>query len=383
MATSAKTTARTKSPRLPAIDLMRGIVMILMTVDHASHTFNNGRVFGDSVFQWKPGTPLPAGQFLTRWITHLCAPTFVLLAGTALALSTAARLERGDRAADIDRHIAIRGALLIVLDAIWMSFVFVGPGKVLFQVLYAIGASFLCMIPLRRLSDRTLLVVGLGLALLDEPLLGVLSLGHLEQSLPAALLASGGYFANGHFLVGYPLFPWLGMMCAGWVLGRKLLALPDAERGALATRLLAAWGVGLLLLFIVVRGVNSFGNMLLYRDDGSLVQWLHVSKYPPSIAYIGLELGIASLMLAALFAVTQRRPDFAAPVQMLGKVALFYYLLHAHLMLLAGSLAGIIDRFGMASAYLGAAATVATLYPLCVVYRRYKVAHPLGWTRYV
>ena len=357
--------------------------MILMTVDHASHTFNKGRIFGDSVFGWKPGTALPAGQFLTRWITHLCAPTFVLLAGTALALSTTARLARGDREADIDRHIATRGALLIVLDAVWMSFVFVGPGKVLFQVLYAIGASFLCMVPLRRLSDRALLVVGLGLALLDEPLLGVLSLGHLEQSLPAALVASGGYFANGHFLVGYPLLPWLGMMCMGWVLGRKLLALTDAERSAVATRLLVAWGIGLLLLFVVVRGANSFGNMLLYRDDGSLVQWLHVSKYPPSIAYVGLELGIASLMLAALFAVTQRRPDFAAPVQTLGKVALFYYLLHAHLMLLVGWLAGIIDRYGIASAYLGAAATVAALYPLCVVYRRYKVAHPGGWTGYV
>jgi uncharacterized membrane protein len=371
------------SARLPAIDVMRGIVMILMTIDHASHTFNKGRVFSDSFLGWIPGTPLPAGQFLTRWITHLCAPTFVLLAGTALALSTDSRLKRGDRPADIDRHIAVRGALLVVLDAAWMSLVFVGPGRVLFQVLYAIGASFLCMVPLRRLSDRALLAVGLGLALLDEPLLGVLSLGHLERSLPAALVASGGFFANGHFVVGYPLFPWLGMMCAGWVLGRRLLALPDAERNGVATRMLAAWGAGLLLLFVVVRGANSFGNMLLYRDDGSLVQWLHVSKYPPSIAYVGLELGIASLMLAALFAVTEKNPDFAAPVQTLGKVALFYYLLHAHLMWLAGRLAGIIDQLGMASAYVGAAATAAALYPLCVLYRRYKVAHPRAWTRFV
>ena len=250
-------------------------------------------------------------------------------------------------------------------------------------MLYAIGMSFLCMVPLRRLSDRALLGVGLGLALLDEPLLGVLSLGHLERSLPAALVASGGMFAGGHFIVGYPVFPWLGMMCAGWVLGRRLLALPEAERDAAATRLLAAWGVGLLLLFAVVRGANSFGNMLLYRDDGSLVQWLHVSKYPPSIAYIGLELGIASLVLAGLFAVTHRRPGFAGPVQTLGKVALFYYLLHAHLMMLAGWLAGILDRLGLASAYVGAAATAVVLYPFCVVYRRYKVAHPGGWTRFV
>src|SRR5512140_584356 len=149
--------------RLPAIDVMRGFVMILMTVDHASDVFNKGRLFTDGLFIWTPGTPLPLAQFLTRWITHLCAPTFVLLAGTALALSTEGRARRGDTPRSIDKHLAIRGALLILLDVVWMTPVFVGPGHALFQVLYALGASFLCMIPLRRLSDRTLMGVGLGL----------------------------------------------------------------------------------------------------------------------------------------------------------------------------------------------------------------------------
>jgi uncharacterized membrane protein len=373
----------TTESRLPAIDVMRGLVMILMTVDHASDTFNAGRVFGDAAFAWVPGSPLPAGQFLTRWITHLCAPTFVLLAGTALALSTEGRARRGDPPSAIDRHIIVRGAVLVAMDAVWMSPMFLGVGRVLFQVLYAIGASLICMAALRRLSDGALLAVGLALMILDEPLLIGLSMAHLERTLPAALLAGGGLFAHGHFIVGYPLFPWLGMMCLGWVLGRRLLAWPSTTRNRMAARTLTQWGLALLAVFAVVRDANSFGNMFLLRDDGSLVQWLHVSKYPPSVSYTGLELGLAALLLAGLFAITERRPNFAAPVRTLGQVALFYYLLHLHLMMLFANVAGVQAKLGLASAYEGALGALVVLYPACVLYRRYKAAHPGGWRQYV
>ena len=369
--------------RLLAIDVMRGLVMVIMTVDHASEAFNRGRVFTDATFLYTPGTPLPLAQFLTRWITHLCAPTFVLLAGTALALSTASRMRRGDAPREIDKHLAIRGALLIALDPTWMAPIFVGPGNFLFQVLYAIGASFLCMIPLRRLGDFALLAVGLGLAVGDELLVGAAAATGTMSSLPVALLASGGSFANGRFIIGYPFLPWLGIMCVGWVLGRKLLAWPAAERDRIATHVLAAWGVALLVVFAVVRGANGFGNMALYRDDGSLAQWLHVSKYPPSISYDALELGLAALTMAVLFRVLARKPDFAAPVRTLGQVALFYYLLHAHVMTLVATVTKTHHELGLASAWLGAAATLLVLAPVCAWYRRYKGANPGGWRQYV
>ncbi len=375
--------AAPRPPRLPAIDILRGLVMVVMTIDHSSDIFNAGRLFTDSVGLWTPGSPLPLAQFLTRWITHLCAPTFVLLAGTALALSTAGRMRRGESPASIDRHIAIRGALLVALDPLWMGLGLVGPGVVLLQVLYAIGGSLLAMTLLRRLSDRALLVVGLSFAILDEPLLMALSALHVERTVPAALLAGTGVFLGGHFIVGYSLFPWLGIMCAGWALGRRLLVWPEAERGARAARTLAMWGLGLLGAFVVVRGANSFGNMFLLRDDGSFAQWLHVSKYPPSVAYDGLELGLACLALAALFVVTERRPGFAAPLRTLGQVALFYYLLHVHLLALVGWLTGWRGRFGLGATYAGALLTVLALYPLSAWYGRYKVAHPGGWRQYV
>jgi uncharacterized membrane protein len=369
--------------RLAAIDVMRGIVMILMTIDHASEAFNGGHLLTDSVGMWTPGMVLPEAQFLTRWITHLCAPTFVLLAGTALALSTDSRMRRGDAPGTIDRHLAIRGVLLIALDAAWMSMAILSPGKVLFQVLYAIGAAFLFMIPLRRLSDRALLALGLSLAVLDEPLAFLLLKTGLSGTLPAALLVMPGVFLDRHFIVGYPALPWLAIMCVGWVLGRRLLAWPVADRSRIAARVLASWGITLLVLFAVVRGANASGNMGLPREDGSLVQWLHVSKYPPSVSFDSLELGIASLMLAALFLACERNPDFLAPVRALGQTALFYYLLHIHVMMLVAYFAGVQGKLGLTGAYLGMACTVLALYPFVRWYGRYKVAHPGGWRQYV
>lgn len=369
--------------RLAAIDVMRGIVMILMTIDHASEAFNGGRLMTDSVGQWKPGMALPAAQFLTRWITHLCAPTFVLLAGTALALSTDSRMRRGDSPRDIDRHIAIRGVLLIALDMVWMSMAILSPGRILLQVLYAIGASLLFMIPLRRLSDGALLAVGLSLAVLDEPLAALLIKVHLASTLPAALLVGYGVFLDGRFIVGYPMLPWLAILCVGWVLGRRLLAWPAADRSRIAARVLATWGVALLVVFAVVRGANAWGNMGLLREDGSLVQWLHVSKYPPSVSFDGLELGIASLILATLFLACERNPEFLAPVRVLGQTALFYYLLHIHLMMLVAHSTGVHGKLGLPGAYVGTACTVLALYPLVRWYGRYKTAHPGGWRQYV
>src|SRR5258705_5205286 len=115
--------------RLLAIDWLRGFVMMVMAVDHASVMFNAGRTALDSAYPidaffepaWTPGSALPAAQFFTRWITHLCAPTFLFLSGTSLALSTPGRAARGYSALAIDRHLLARGLVLIALDAAWIS----------------------------------------------------------------------------------------------------------------------------------------------------------------------------------------------------------------------------------------------------------------------
>jgi uncharacterized membrane protein len=364
------------SNRLVAVDWLRGLVMVLMTLDHSSDAFNAGRLFTDSAAFDSPRLPL--ADFLTRWVTHICAPSFVFLAGTGLALSIQRRMRDGERPRDIDRHIILRG-LIIAAFELWMSLVFGGGGThLILQVLYAIGLSMVCMAALRRLSTRWLLSLALLGWVVSEPLAALASkvdgpLGIVPQLVfSLARLGSWGVEA-------YPVFPWLCTMVLGFCFGRWLLAQSPKSQSERAWRLLLRCGIGLLLLYLVLRGVNGFGNMGLYRHDGSLVQWLHVSKYPPSLAYWGLELGLAALLLALAFAA---RLSFW-PLVLLGQTALFYYLLHAHLLKAASLLLGMHKQAGLLATYLGALLAVLVLLPLCAWYRGYKRAHPHGWPQYI
>src|SRR5207248_1239856 len=138
------------------VDALRGLVMVLMTVDHASGAFNAGRLMSDSARSWVPGTALDPRQFATRWISHLCAPTFVFLAGLSLSLSAERRRARGEPPGGQARFLVTRGLFIAACDPLWMSWAFGMQGKILFQVLYAIGVSFAAMAALQRLPPRWL-----------------------------------------------------------------------------------------------------------------------------------------------------------------------------------------------------------------------------------
>jgi uncharacterized membrane protein len=365
--------------RLLAIDWMRGLVMVLMTLDHSSDAFNAGRLFTDSVRLDRQ--PLPAADFFTRWVAHLCAPTFVFLAGTALALSVARRTRDGDTQAAIDKHIILRGLIITCLE-LWMSLVFGGPHTLVLQVLYAIGMGMVCMALLRRLSTGWLLGLGLLGWLASEPLAGLSAAVQGPLAIPGMLIFSGGRLGETHgfrAVVGYPLFPWLCTMVLGFAFGRWLLGLSAERRAGDAARLLLRCGIVLLAVYLALRGVNGLGNMGLYRHDDSLIQWLHVSKYPPSLTYWGLELGLAALVLALAFAV----PLTWWPLVLLGQTAFFYYLLHAHLLEVASLALGMHKKAGLLVTYLAALAAVLVLLPLCSWYRGYKRAHPRGWPQYI
>jgi uncharacterized membrane protein len=374
----AKETAAPAASRIIALDWMRGLVMVLMTIDHASGAFNAGKLGGDSAARYQPGSPLPEAQFLTRWITHLCAPTFVFLAGAALSLSVEKRLRKGDQPGALDRFILTRGLLIAALDPLWMSWGLAAWGVVVFQVLFPIGIGLVCMVPLRRLGERSLLGLSLGLMLGGEALTGLLVSAAGGRPVPLALVLSGG--AHPPMFVAYPLLPWLAVMLLGFWFGRRLLAAPEG-----VPRGLALAGLGSLAVFAAVRGLNGYGNMRLLRDDGSLVQWLHVSKYPPSLTYLTLELGLMALCLAGWMTLARRRgePAWTKPLLIFGQAAFFFYLLHVHLLKLAALSLGVHRQGGLAEAYAAALGALLVLYPLCAWYRRYKQAHPTGWTRYL
>src|SRR2546430_6845007 len=220
---------RGPSSRLPALDWLRGLVMVLMTVAHASGTFNAGRLMTDGLALYQPGTPLPASQFFTRWITHLCAPTFVFLAGSALALSVEKHRAAGESPRAIDRFILARGLLIMALDPLWMSPVFT-PGQVLLQVLYAIGGSLIAMVALRRLGGRWLASIGLALVFGGEALTGLaLAATGGEPAFAVSLPLTRRRF--GPFLRAYPPLPWPAIIMLRWAFSRDF---PTPPRRAAA-----------------------------------------------------------------------------------------------------------------------------------------------------
>ena len=253
---------------------------------------------------------------------------------------------------------------------------------VIFQVLYAIGMSLVCMAWLRKLSSRTLLALAVAIQVFGEFSGRVQFTSQPLHAIWQFLFVGGPVFRPG--IVAYPLIPWLSIMMAGWVLGRWILATRErtyAERA----RTLALIGVALLVVFAVVRGVDGYGNWGLHRDSLAPLQWLHVAKYPPSLTYSALELGLTFLLLAGFFLLDGADPrPLLAPLATLGATAFFYYLFHAHLVNAAAFFSHE-DRnsHGLLKTYVAAAVVLVALYPACVRYRRYKAAHPNGWTRYI
>jgi len=377
MKATAPATA-TATARIRAIDWLRGLVMMLMTIDHAGAAWDAHHLHGDSARGWVPGSPLPPGEFLTRFITHICAPAFVLLAGASLALSSEKRRGQPGQTA----FIVKRGLFIAALDPIWMSLGFAGYHIVIFQVLYAIGMSLVCMAFLRRLSSRTLLALAVAIQLFGELSSRVRFTTQPLSTIWSFLFVGGLPFRPA--VVAYPLVPWLSIMMAGWVLGRWILETRGRENATRA-RTLALIGVALLAGFALVRGLDGYGNWGLYRDSLAPLQWLHVAKYPPSLSYSMLELGMTLLLLALFFRIEDARPRRALqPLLVLGSTAFFYYLLHAHLLNVVALVSRADrNRHGLLKTYVAAAAVLVLLYPLCTRYRRYKAAHPDGWTRYI
>jgi uncharacterized membrane protein len=290
-------------------------------------------------------------------------------------------------AAVIDRHLVARGAVLIAFEALWLS---IGPslgfGRYLLvlQVLYAIGLSLVAMALLRRLPTAWLVAVALVWVVFGEAITRAVAPVGDVGPLAALLFAPGGV---GIAEVAYPLAPWLAMMMLGWAFGDHLLKLrADGRPASVATARCALAGVASLVLFVVVRGANAYGNLGLLRDDGSLVQWLHVSKDPPSLAFFALELGSMALVLAALLWFEGRLvhpPRPRNPFRVLGQTALFFYLLHFPLLMAFAIATGSLGKGGLVETWIAAAVVVCALYPACLAYGRYKRAHPHGFAQYI
>ncbi len=370
------------SKRIESIDWMRGLVMILMVLDHVSMAYDIGHFSADSAAFFKPGVEIPLFVFLTRWVTHLCAPTFVFLAGTALAISVERRVFRGQDSWAIDSGILKRGAFIAALDPTVISFF---SWRLSFQVLYAIGVSMMLMVPLRRLSSFWLLTLALGWWFGGEYITGLFwnpSSGH--QSVLAALTVAL-YKAPG-VSINYPVIPWLSIMVLGWVLGRYLMNFTMGQRVPLhPQRLIFLSGVICLVVFALVRYFDGYGNMWLYRGEKhDLVSWLYVSKYPPSLSYMSLETGLMCVILSGLMEIEKRiTPNPKGVLLVFGQTAMFFYLVHRIILEGSATWLGLRGFVTIWEIYPITIVLLILLYYLCLWYRDLKRKYPGTWTRYL
>jgi len=313
-------TSRDGQARIVSIDVLRGLVMALMALDHTRD------FFGTSGFN--PRDVLEPALFLTRWVTHLCAPTFSLLAGLSAFL-----YGRGRSAKELSRFLLIRGLWLILIDLTLIKFGWrfeVELYRLTAGVIFVIGASMVALaalvwLPRWAMAGVTLIMLG-GHNLLD----GFRADEFGGASWAWRVLHEPGPVALGdgvNLYVLYPLIPWIGVMASGYLLG-PVMQLEGKARQRFLFRLGAAMTLG----FIVLRATNLYGDPAPWTAQESLLStvlsFLNCEKYPPSLLYLMMTLGPA-LMLLACF--EYARGAFARVLATFGQVPFFYYVVHIYL----------------------------------------------------
>jgi uncharacterized membrane protein len=246
----------------------------------------------------------------------------------------------------------------------------------------AIGLSMICMTFLRRLPSWLLLALGIGWIFLGEIVTAMVWHPPGSSSKTAAFFVAN--YASPVLLIKYPLFPWLAIMMLGWVFGRYATDFNVKKQGLSPKAIMAIAGVVGLVAFAIVRYTAGYGDMFLHRSDNSWQQWLHVSKYPPSLTYYGLELGILCLALVVLRTLEPRigvRPNGVFLV--FGQTAMFYYLVHRLAMEIPATYFGLRGFGNLTTTYVVALAMLILLYPLCRWYRTLKQKHPQSILKYI
>ncbi|SFV07605.1 DUF1624 domain-containing protein [Pseudoduganella namucuonensis] len=332
--------------RLQSIDMLRGLVIVLMALDHVRD------FFGPAPFQPEDLAATTPAWFWTRWITHLCATVFVFLAGTSAWLRGAkggAGADRSARRRELSRHLATRGAMLVALEWTWISFSWqFGYEVMIAQVIWALGMGMIALAGLVWLPRPAIAAFAAALILGHNALDGWRPGGLLWQA-----LHQGGFYplAGGFGIVFmYPLVPWVGLMAAGYASG-PVFALPAARR----QRLLLAAAGALLLAFALLRAWNVYGDPQPWSPQGrgwmfDLMSFARVHKYPPSLQYLCVT-GAIGLALLALFERVRAMARLLPFVLAFGRSPLFFYTIHIALIhLLAGVLFEV--RFGAAPEFV-------------------------------
>ena len=410
-ATPAPQYSPQRRTRVDSVDLLRGLIMVIMMLDH-TRDFVHAGAFAFDPTDVARTYPL---LFFTRWITHFCAPVFVFLAGTGAYFQEM----RGKPKSELSKFLITRGIWLIVLELtvlrVTIYFNFDYPSLAGFlQVIWAIGWSMIVLAVVIHLPIRAIVALSVGMIFLHDTLDGIrvtnwngpgtpvpgfgASVWHLLH-VPGVIFPLG--FPGPAVVVLYPLIPWIAVMAVGYAFG-SLYRLNETERRRMLFRL----GTAITLGFMVLRAINIYGDPAPWSPQSGMVKtilsFLALSKYPPSLLYLMMTMGPAMLFLA--WSDGRNRGRLAAIFITYGRVPLFFYLLQwvtAHsLALVAGRIAGKPtdylfsnigmspppapgSGFGLGMVYALWILGLALLYPLSKWYAGVKARRHDWWLSYL
>jgi uncharacterized membrane protein len=382
----------TDKKRIQSIDLLRGIIMIIMALDHTRDFFHKDGLMGDPL---NPDTTNLA-LYGTRWITHFCAPTFVFLSGLSAWLQSQRKTKK-----ELSLFLITRGLWLILVDLLIMSFAFTADvhySLFVLETLWSIGASMVILGLMIYLPFSIILATGLFIVLGHN----LIDLAEKSRQTPVPLwwnlLHQPGVkpLGGGHNLfILYPFLSWAGLMMLGYCCGKLFTDMEAPKRN----KILLWTGVSAILLFIVLRFINVYGNTAPWHKQETGLKtffaFMNVEKYPPSLLFLCATIGPMLIVLSLL---KNTQGWLAKAVSVIGRVPLFYFVVHFYIIHLAQVITYFVrghsfaeglkdipevpfkfvapgEGFSLGITYLIWIAVVVLMYPLCKWYDNYKTAH--------
>ena len=379
--------------RIESIDLLRGIVMVIMALDHVRDYFHADHFLYDPTDMTQTTAPV----FFTRWITHFCAPVFVFLAGTSAFLVGERKTKK-----ELSLFLVKRGLWLMLLELTIVNFAwFFNPEFPFFrlQVIWVLGLGMVIMSVLIYLPPKVILAAGLLILFAHNLLDNIHATGNsVRDFLWAELHERKRFIIGGRMVVtGYPIIPWLCIMMLGYCFGSLYKKGMDT---ALRKKYLLMIGGAAITLFLLIRGINIYGDMKPWAVQHSFIlticSFLNVAKYPPSLLYTLMTLGPALVVLMLLEKPLNRLGNMLVRI---GRVPMFFYILHLYLihaaallaieftgrswkdMIMVGNENPQLKGYGFSLwvVYLVWVAVILMLYPLCKRYDNYKTNHKEKW----
>jgi uncharacterized membrane protein len=385
--------------RVDAIDLLRGVVMIIMALDHTRDFFHKDAWTQDPL-SMETTTPV---LFFTRWITHFCAPVFVFLAGTSGWFQSLRKTKK-----ELCLFLIKRGLWLILIEItlVNLSFSFdLNFGMIGLQVIWAIGVSMVILALAIWLPFGAILTIGL-LIVLGHNTLDFYEAKEQHFSAWYSLLHRPGVFPltnNYQVFVMYPFLSWAGLMMLGYCFGKLFTTYEGVQR-----RKILLWlGISIILFFIALRIVNIYGNpgkwAIQKNTLFTFLSFINTAKYPPSLLYMCMTIGPSILFLAFAENIKNRLTNI---ITVYGRVPFFYYILHFYLIHTISAFFSLVrghsvaegihggpeelpnfvfpnEGYSLLFVYLMWLFIVASLYPLCKWFSDYKKTHKEWWLSYL